>query len=263
MEMNQSAENPEQRILTRACVDAARLLMQHGTESALAETVSKRIGLAGGADSVEIAIMANAVVVSTIVQGHCITTVRRVADHGINMGMAVEVQRIMLEAEAGRLNPGEVEDQLLALRPHHYNRWLVVVMVGFSCAAFARLAGADPGACGLAFIASVAAMTVRQQLALWHFNPLLNFAATAFVATSIAAQSINFPAWTSTPHIAMASSVLMLVPGMPLINSLADMVKGYVNTGIARLGFAVLLCLGTCLGIALALAVWKMPGWLS
>ncbi len=33
------------------------------------------------------------------------------------------------------------------------------------------------------------------------------------------------------PHIALASSVLLLVPGFPLINSLADILKGYVNMG--------------------------------
>ena len=178
------------------------------------------------------------------------------------MGVAVEVQRIMLDAEEGKADTSEVEKRLGALRPRHYGRWFVMAMVGLSCAAFARLAGADFSACGITFVASVFAMAVRQQLALWHFNPLLNFAATAFVATSIAALALHYPLGTKTPHIAMASSVLMLVPGMPLINSLADMVKGYVNTGIARLGFALLLCLGTCLGIALALAVWKVPGWL-
>jgi len=236
--------------------------MQHGAESALVEVAAKRIGLKLGADSVEIAVMANAIVVSSLLNGHCITTVRRVLDRGINMGILVDVQRIMLDAEDGKIGSREIEARLEALRPFHYNRWLVVLMVGAACAAFARLAGADPAACGLTFVAGAAAMAFRQQLAHWKFNPLLNFCLTAFVATSIAAQAIHFDFGTRTPHIAMASSVLLLVPGVPLINSVADMVKGYVNTGIARLVFAVLLCLGSCLGIALALRVWKVPGWL-
>jgi uncharacterized membrane protein YjjP (DUF1212 family) len=260
--MKTIVEETEQRALTRACAQAARLLMQHGAESALVENTAKRIGLKIGADSVELAVMANAIIVSTLLNGHCITTVRRIVDRGINMGIVVDVQGIMLDAEAGKIGTREIESRLEALRPLHYNRWLVVVMVGLACASFARLAGADPAACGLTFLAAAIAMGFRQQLAHWKFNPLVNFALTAFVATSITGQALHFPLGTETPHIAMASSVLLLVPGMPLINSLADMVKGYVNTGIARLVFAVLLCLGACLGIALALAVWKVTGWI-
>ncbi|MBE2203075.1 MAG: threonine/serine exporter family protein [Chthoniobacterales bacterium] len=252
---------PGQRAVTRACAQAALLLMQHGSESALVENTAKRIGIAAGADSVEIALLSNAIVVSTLVDGHCITTVRRMADRGINMTMAVEVQRIMLDMEKKRMDIAEVERQLTALRPSHYNRWLVVGMVGISCSAFAFLAGADFPALWITFAASVCAMVVRQQLAFWHFNPLINFSVTAFLATSIAVQLLNFPPGTKTPHIALASCLLMLVPGMPLINSLADMVKGYVNTGIARLGFALLLCLGVCLGTAFALRVWNVRGW--
>ncbi|GAM76855.1 putative membrane protein [Vibrio ishigakensis] len=39
----------------------------------------------------------------------------------------------------------------------------------------------------------------------------------------------------------MASSVLMLVPGFPLINSVADVLKGYINMGIARFVMASFL----------------------
>ncbi|MEA7931734.1 threonine/serine exporter family protein, partial [Salmonella enterica subsp. enterica serovar Montevideo] len=42
------------------------------------------------------------------------------------------------------------------------------------------------------------------------------------------------PAFSQTPTIAMAASVLLLVPGFPLINSVADMFKGHINTGLAR-----------------------------
>ncbi|AHF89678.1 hypothetical protein OpiT1DRAFT_02028 [Opitutaceae bacterium TAV1] len=251
-----------QREITRVCVHAAQLLMQHGTESALVESASRRLGLALGVESVEVAVMANAITLTTLCGKRCQTTVRRNIDRGINMHMAVGVQRIMLDAEAGGLDVAEVERRLGALTPFHYNRWLVVVMIGLSCAAFARLAHADWSGCALTFVASAAAMVARQQLAVLHFNPVVNFTVAAFVATSIAAQGLLHDLGTKTPRIAMASSVLLFVPGMPLINAVSDMVKGYMNTGIARLGLAVLLCVGTCIGILLAMMVWGARGWL-
>lgn len=254
----------DQRAVTHACIHAAQLLMQHGTESALVESVARRLGLALGAAGVEVAVMANAITITTLTSGgECFTLVRRNIDRGINMHTAVEVQRIMLDAEAGKIGMGEVDRRLnaVAASPFHYNRWLVVFMIGLSCAGFARLVHADWIACGITFVASAAAMAMRQVMAHQHFSPVVNFTVSAFVATSIAAQGLIYQLG-STPKIAMASCVLLFVPGMPLINAVSDMVKGYMNTGIARMGLAILLCIGTCIGILLATLLWNVRGWL-
>ncbi|CSD44237.1 putative Inner membrane protein [Vibrio cholerae] len=63
------------------------------------------------------------------------------------------------------------------------------------------------------------------------------------------------------PTIVMASSVLMLVPGFPLINAVADMLKGYINMGIARFVMASLLTLATALGIVAAMSITGIWGW--
>ena len=60
----------------------------------------------------------------------------------------------------------------------------------------------------------------------------------------------------------MAASVLMLVPGFPLINAVSDMVKGYMNTGISRWAVATMLSIATCGGILLATSVWNVWNWL-
>ncbi len=102
-------------------------------------------------------------------------------------------------------------------------------------------------------------MIVRQEIGHRHFNPLLNFAATAFVTTLISAQAEIYQIG-NLPTVAMASSVLMLVPGFPLINSVADMLKGHINMGIARFVMASLLTLATCLGIVAAMSVTGIWG---
>ena len=53
----------------------------------------------------------------------------------------------------------------------------------------------------------------------------------------------------------------MLVPGFPLINAVADMLKGYINMGIARFVMASLLTLATCLGIVAAMSLVGVWGW--
>ena len=108
-------------------------------------------------------------------------------------------------------------------------------------------------------VLALVAMVVRQWLAARHFNPLVTFFAAAFVATSVAGQGLIYKIGDD-PKLAMASCVLLLVPGFPMINSIADMVKGYINTGLARGVMALLLGGATSAGIMLAMTVWHFPG---
>lgn len=254
--------DPQPIDLAPLCAETALRLLQHGAESALVESLARRVGLALGAERVEVALMANAVTVAVRIRGRSKATVRRNEDRGINMHVVMEVQRLVLEAEAGRLDRVAFRERLLAIQPLHYPRWLVAVMVGLSCACFARLNHGDWAACGLVAGASAIAMGVRQQLAHRHFSPLIVFAVTAFVATSLTVIGFIYDLST-TPKAAMAASVLLLVPGYPLINSVSDMVKGYINTGISRGMFALLLSGATCAGIVAAMSLWKVWGWLS
>ncbi|PLP40299.1 hypothetical protein CWM82_24880, partial [Klebsiella pneumoniae] len=105
------------------------------------------------------------------------------------------------------------------------------------------------------------AMYIRQVLTHRSMHPQINFCITAFVATTISGLLLRLPAFASTPTIAMAASVLLLVPGFPLINAVADMFKGHINTGLARWAIASLLTLATCIGVVMAMTVWGLRGW--
>lgn len=261
VESTQLISETEQREITRLCMLSAQLLMQHGAESALVESVAVRLGLAMGLDNVQVGITANALSLTTISSDHCITTVRRNLDHGINMHVVTEVQRLLFLAEMGRFTVPQIREWLEAIKPLRYPKGIVSVMIGLSCACFARLMGADWASCGLTCIASGVAMTLRQALSVHHFNPLVNFAITAFVATGIACLGTK-SAFFEKPDLALAASVLLLIPGFPLINAVSDMVKGYVNTGIARWTIAMLLIMSSSVGVLLALILWKVKIWI-
>lgn len=248
-----------QRDVTRVCVQTGLVLMQHGAESALIETLMRRLGLALGVDRVEAGVFANSIVLSTLAGGRSMTTVRRVEDRGIHMQRVTEVQRAVLEVEEGALDAAGYEARLEALPPFHHPRWLVSLAIGASCAAFARLAGADLPSCAVTAGASGLAMALRLGIARLHFSPVVNFFLSAFVATSLAGLAEVFH-WGATPNLARASCVLFLVPGFPLINGVSDMVKGYMSTGIARLANATLLASAAATGILLSMTIWNLWG---
>ncbi len=101
--------------------------------------------------------------------------------------------------EKGILDYKLAQVKLNQISPERYNRWLVVLMIGLSCASFSRLAGGDWLVFMMTFIASSIGMIVRQEIGHRHFNPLLNFAVTAFVTTSISAQAVIYSIGNQLP----------------------------------------------------------------
>lgn len=256
-----SLTHEAQTELTRIAVKAGQILHQHGAESRLVEQTTQRIGVALGAQSIELSVSSDAIVITSLFKGNCITTTRRCYDRGINMHMVCEVLRMCVMVEKQLLDASQVKLRLNRLRPFKYNRWLVVLMIGFSCASFSHFFGGDWAAYITTFFASAGAMILRQELAHRHHNPFVNFAVAAFVATSIASIGV-LVGFGEKPQIALAASVLLLVPGFPLINAVSDMLKGHISTGIARWVFASLLTISVSIGIVASMAMTGVAGWI-
>lgn len=132
-------QTEQQRAVTRLCIQCGLFLLQHGAESALVDELSSRLGRALGMDSVESSISSNAIVLTTIKDGQCLTSTRKNHDRGINMHVVTEVQHIVILAEHHLLDYKGVEKRFSQIQPLRYPRWLVALMVGLSCACFCKL----------------------------------------------------------------------------------------------------------------------------
>ncbi len=95
---------------------------------------------------------------------------------------------------------------------------------------------------------------LKQQMQAKKINHYVVFIVSAFVASLCASTALIFD---TTSEIAMATSVLYLVPGVPLINGVIDIVEGYVLTGFARLTEASLLIVSIAIGLSFTLLMVK------
>lgn len=158
-------QTEQQRAVTRLCIQCGLFLLQHGAESALVDELSSRLGRALGMDSVESSISSNAIVLTTIKDGQCLTSTRKNHDRGINMHVVTEVQHIVILAEHHLLDYKGVEKRFSQIQPLRYPRWLVALMVGLSCACFCKLNNGGWDGAVITFFAGTAAMYIRQLLA--------------------------------------------------------------------------------------------------
>ncbi len=84
-------------------------------------------------------------------------------------------------------------------------------------------------------------------------NHYIIFIVSAFVASLCASTALIFD---TTSEIALATSVLYLVPGVPLINGVIDVVEVRL-TGFARLTEASLLIVSIAIGLSFTLLMVK------
>ncbi len=238
-----------------------QLLLQYGAHTDRIERTVHRLGTALGADWLDILISPNAIVATTISGDEFRTKIRRVVSIGVNMTILAEAETLLLQVEHGELTRIEVRAELkrISLIRRVYNRWYVIAWVGVACAGLCRLLGGDLAATGATFIASSVAMYVRQELQHHYFNPLINVTATAFVAGVISSIMIRLQI-TTTPLQLLSASVLMLVPGVPLINSMQDIIRGHLITGFARGFTGMLIAMSIALGLLLAMLLIGVEG---
>lgn len=59
----------------------------------------------------------------------------------------------------------------------------------------------------------------------------------------------------TTPETALGTSVLFLIPGVPLINSIFDLLEGHVLVGISRAVNALILIVCIALGLSVTLLI--------
>lgn len=237
-------------------------MLEYGAESRLIDLLANRLGKALGVDSVEMSLIPSAIVLSTLANGktQSVTSTRRAHHKPINMSIVCDVQKLCYDVEHSTYSAEDILKRLKEIQPNYYNRWLVVFMVGLSCASFAYLYGADWQAFVTTFVASSVAMFARQELAKRQFVMIITFIFTAFVATFISALSLIYE-FSSTPNIALSSSIILLAPGFPFVNSVLDAVKGYLAMGWGRWMQAMLLTIATAIGVILALALLNLKGW--
>jgi uncharacterized membrane protein YjjP (DUF1212 family) len=240
---------------------AGQLLLQFGADTQQVEETVHRLGTALGCNWLDILVSPNAIIITATSGLEFRTKVRRVVSMGVNMTIVTEVMNLHTRVASHELDRFALKDEIRRIGElkSSYNRSLVVLMVGLACAAFSRLFGADWPSFAVTFIAASLAMFVRQELNQRHFNMFLVIIVTAFVAGIFASLGVLLQ-FGAQPQLALASSVLLLVPGVPLINAAEDITKGHFVTGIVRgiTGGLVAMCIA--LGLLLALALLGVRG---
>ena len=138
--------------------------------------------------------------------------------------------------------------------PPAHTLW-VLLAASLANASFCRLFGGDFVAMGVVFVATVAGYCLKQLLLERKMDVRVVFILCAFVSSVLGATDGLFALGT-TPSVALGTSVLYMVPGIPLLNAFSDMLDGHYVCSFSRMTNSVILT--CCLSIGLYAGMWLM-----
>lgn len=216
----------------------------------------RRMAAACGKE-VEIAIMPRHVHVSVRDTGRpgTVTAIASVRHTSVSFYINTRLSELSWELADGRVDfPEAVRRFREIVDGDRQNRWIVLLLVTLANASFCRLFGGDLAAMAVTGVATMAGFYIRQLMLGYGADIRVVVLLCSFVSSVLGATGILF-SLGDTPAVALGTSVLYLVPGIPFLNSFSDMLNRHYICAFSRFSDAIVLtaCLsmGLCAGMML------------
>ena len=209
---------------------------------------------------------------------HSFSKMQRCDKHVINMLAIQEVSKLSWRAIQKDYSLDKYEEELekIANGKHYYKDWMIAIGAGLACGGFCIQFGCDWTAFFYASIAAILGNRLRMFLNHSGSNLYANFAVAAFVSTILAWLSsfLSTPTiqaalpeflrpilFTETPWHPLLACALYIVPGVPLINAVNDLLDNHINTGLVRATNTLLIVIAMSFGIMLAIKCGSFDGF--
>ena len=209
---------------------------------------------------------------------HSFSKMQRCDKHVINMLAIQEVSKLSWRAIQKDYSLDKYEEELekIANGKHYYKDWIIAIGAGLACGGFCIQFGCDWTAFFYASIAAILGNRLRMFLNHSGSNLYANFAVAAFVSTILAWLSsfLSTPTvqaalpeflrpilFTETPWHPLLACALYIVPGVPLINAVNDLLDNHINTGLVRAMNTLLIVIAMSFGIMLAIKCGSFDGF--
>ena len=162
----------------------------------------------------------------------------KIVEEGLDEAQATELFKSILEKK--RLNP-----------------WLVLILVGLANASFCELFGGDLISMLIVFIATIDGFFLKQKLPAKGLDYRIVIILSSCLSAVVACLGFVF-GWGETPEIALATSVLYFVPGIPFCNDVCDLLYGHYICCISRFLHAVMITVCLSLGLCIAFGLMNI-----
>ncbi len=175
---------------------------------------------------------------------------------GVNFKVLSGISLLSWEVFENKIDPENARASLKKLQAlPHYNRWLILLTVSLAGAAFCYTFGGSSPEMFFGFLATFGGLFCKQEMVKREFNPyIITYISALAAGFCIGIFHLLLPG-IKLEH-AFSTCVLFLIPGVPLINSVTDLIEGYTTNGIARGVGALIHAMAIAFGLATNLFIF-------
>jgi uncharacterized membrane protein YjjP (DUF1212 family) len=175
---------------------------------------------------------------------------------GINAGRLAALKALVRDLHHEGFALSEASRRLVSIESDQGSHpgWLVIVAVAGTAAALSRLFGAVWPVVGVSFIVGLISTVLRRRLAASRFNGIAGSFLTALLSGVAGVLLLRLTS-NAAPALCLTAAGMILVPGVPLINAVSDLVHGHPSMGIARLVTSITMVLAIAAGLFLATGI--------
>lgn len=263
--MTNETTNEQEILLLRRKLDlllrTGKLLMESAADTNRIERNMKRVAAYLGIpeDKLHIDIRWTMLMVNVSDEKHSFSKFQKCEKHGINMTAISQISKLSWHAIEQDYSLDQYEEELnkIANKPRNYIPYVIAIGAGFACGGFCKLFGSDWIAFLLASICAFVGFRVRARCIEFGINTYMSIAIAAFIATCLAYAS-SYTGLSTTPYHPLLACALFIVPGVPLINFVDDMIDNHLLVGITRAANTAMMVGAMTFGIAFAMRLLIM-----
>ncbi len=235
------------------------LLMSNGASTArIRMTVDRIANTFGYEANLFITHRALNLTLSDLDHEHSFSSIKRTSPHGVNFKIVSGISRLSWRIKEENLSLETLDSELERIsKLSHYPRLVTLALVALAGASFCGIFGGSIQAMGVGYLATFVGLFVRQEAHKNKFNSYLCVFFASLTSTLISGLFCYlFP--KGGFESAYATSVLYLIPGVPLINSFTDMIDGNILNGILRAVHGLIISFMIALGLITTIGLYHL-----
>lgn len=243
----------DKEIITVA-TDIGYLLLKHGAEVYRAEQsviyICNRFGIA----DVDVFAIPSSLVTTIERDGNFTTKTKRILSPDIDLDKVRLLNNLSRDICNNDLSFSEIQNRITQINlTTQHNDYLKILAFALVSSSFTMIFGGSFISCGISFCLGIILALGSMLFDSKHTNAFLKITMCAFLVSIIAVSLEKaFPdVVVSTPII--AGSLMLLVPGIAIVNCMRDFTVGDYMSGVIKLFEALMVALATALGVSIVL----------
>lgn len=238
-----------------------RLMMENSADtSRIVRTMQRTAAYAGiFGDQLHIHVTYTTLMVSVSVGNYHMTKLQKCYQHNVDMNIILEVSKMTWEAIECDYTIEEFEAELkrIEIKKSKYDTFIINLGAALACGGVGKMFGCDFVASLYTALSAFIGFFIRSQCLKIGINPYMAIVIASFSAT-VMAYFTHFLPFTTTAWYTMLACAIFIVPGVPMVNALEDMLDCYITAGMTRAMNTLLMIGSMTFGIIFAIKLFSV-----